>query len=82
MQQYILNIPLGTYHRQGDMFSYDPEWGEWTCGDFTYDYRGNIRDGEMAMLLNFMASRELSTLLELVPKLENEYEQNQTDNRD
>lgn len=63
MSEYKLLKPLLGWAK-GELFTYEPKWCEWThkSTGATYNTRGSIGNGEIAMLLDYCAFN-LSTIL-------------------
>lgn len=57
---YKLGIQLHTYPK-GSIAIKD-EW-EWHIGPDSYDTRGSIMGGEFALLLDYLAAKEFTTIL-------------------
>ena len=54
--KYKLLEPMLGWNK-GELFELDTEWGEWTrkrTGE-TFSTRGSIKDGETALLLNYLS---------------------------
>lgn len=67
---YMLNTQVGE-HLQGSVVVKD-SMGTWLIGHKSYDTRGNIQEGEFAMLLDFAERKKLTTVLEALDPEENE----------
>lgn len=51
---------------KGETIIYDTQWGEFTRQKTRerFDTRGNIRDGEIAMLLGYVIAAKLTSVME------------------
>lgn len=70
---YKLKQPLLGWSK-GEIISYEPEWNEWQrkrTGE-SFDYRGSVSEGEVAMLLSFLVERKVRTILDEATDLANE----------
>lgn len=67
IKHYILKKPLLGWSK-GEHVKFDTDWGEWTrqkTGE-TYDLRGSIGSGEVALFFNALMNNKLTTIFEPV----------------
>lgn len=63
MTEYKLRIQFGKWE-PGTVCLYDPEWNEWTIKKETYNYRGSIGEGEIAMAFSAFVKYKMTSILE------------------
>src|SRR6266568_7921006 len=61
--KYKLKIHLAE-SLAGTIIENDNEWNDWIIDGQTLNHRGSIGEGELAMLLDYMRDRKLTTILE------------------
>jgi len=62
---YKLKVDIAEFPA-GSVAVYEDEWNEWQIGNKTFDLRGNVRSGELVLLLNYAVKEKLTSIVENV----------------
>lgn len=64
-QIYTLKVQIAEFPK-GSVVVHDTDWNEWYIGDKSFGVRGSVAEGEMCVLLNFLAEKNFTSMLEKV----------------